>query len=120
MLTYLLYIIGRVAIVPVLASLALAYILNPVVEIFEKRGFSRVIAASLALFLVTACVVLFIWFVIPDLWNQSVSAGDVVLKAFTEKNAQQARSKIHEFSPARRPYIGYRVYKFVRESEQRS
>ena len=113
-LTYLLYIIGRVAIVPVLASLALAYVLNPVVELFEKRGFSRVIAAFLALFLVTACVVVFIWFVVPDLWNQSVSASDVVLKAFTEKNAQQARLKIHEFSPLIDRMFGYQVYKFVR------
>lgn len=113
-LTYLMYIIGRVAIVPVLASLALAYVLNPIVEIFEKRGFSRIISAALALFLVTSCVVLFIWFVIPDLWNQSVKASDTVLQAFTEKNALQLRSKIHEFSPLIDRILGYRVYQFVR------
>ena len=45
----LIYIIGRVAIVPVLASFALAYILNPLVTYFEKRGISRAIAAAAAL-----------------------------------------------------------------------
>jgi predicted PurR-regulated permease PerM len=113
-LTYLFYIIGRVAIVPVLASLALAYVLNPVVEVFERRGFSRIISASLALLLVTACVLLFIWFVIPDLWNQTAAAGDTVLKAFTEKNAEQVRAKIHEISPLADRIIGYRVYNFIR------
>jgi predicted PurR-regulated permease PerM len=114
-LLYLTYIIGRVAIVPVLASLGLAYILNPVAEMFEKRGFSRIISVSLALFLVSACVLLFIWFVIPDLWNQSAAAGESILKAFTEKNAQQARAKIHEISPLADRIIGYRVYEFVRD-----
>jgi predicted PurR-regulated permease PerM len=113
-LTYLLYIIGRVAVVPVLASLALAYVLNPVVEVFERRGFSRIISASLALLLVTACVLLFIWFVIPDLWNHTAAAGDTVLKAFTEKNAEQVRAKIHEISPLADRIIGYRVYNFIR------
>jgi predicted PurR-regulated permease PerM len=113
-LTYLLYIIGHVAIVPVLASLAFAYVLNPVVEIFERRGFSRMISALLALLLVTACVLLFIWFVIPDLWNQSAAAGETVLKAFTEENAKQARAKIHEISPLADSIVGYRIYEFIR------
>jgi predicted PurR-regulated permease PerM len=112
---YLTYIVGRVAIVPVLASLALAYILNPIVEIFEKRGFSRIISASLALFVVTACVVAFIWFVIPDLWNQSALAGDAVLKLFTEKNALHVREKIHEISPLADRVLGYRIYSFLRD-----
>src|SRR5688572_27970308 len=91
LLLYLGYVIGRVAIVPVLASFGLAYVLNPIVEIFERRGFSRIVAALLALLLVTGAVVLFVWFVVPDLWNESVAATDTIMKAFTEKNAQQAR-----------------------------
>src|SRR6187402_770097 len=66
---YLAYVIGRVAVVPVLASAALAYVLNPIVEIFEKRGFSRLWAALLALLVVTVAVAGFLWFVIPDLWE---------------------------------------------------
>ena len=77
-------------------------------------GFRESIRLLLALFVVTAAVLGFIWFVIPDLWNQSVKASDTVLQAFTEKNALQLRSKIHEFSPLIDRILGYRVYQFVR------
>jgi predicted PurR-regulated permease PerM len=114
LLLYLGYVIGRVAIVPVLASFGLAYVLNPIVEIFERRGFSRLMAALLALLLVTGAMVLFIWFVVPDLWNESVVATDSIMKAFTEKNAQQARAYIRDLSPLLDRVIGYRVYRFLR------
>jgi predicted PurR-regulated permease PerM len=110
----LLYVLGRVAIVPVLASFALAYILNPIVEAIEKRGVSRIVAAALALTLVTLAIALFAYFVIPDLWEQSVGATDIILKNFTEKNALEARAKIRELSPLLDRMIGYRVYLFVR------
>ncbi|MDQ3009661.1 MAG: hypothetical protein M3X11_03010, partial [Acidobacteriota bacterium] len=42
---YLLYVIGSVALVPLLASFALAYLLNPIVQALEKRGLSRAVAA---------------------------------------------------------------------------
>jgi hypothetical protein len=38
---YFLYVVGSVAIVPVLASFALAYLFNPIVYQAEKRGLSR-------------------------------------------------------------------------------
>ena len=41
----LLYVAGRVAVVPVLASFALAYLVNPLVERFEARGLSRTVAS---------------------------------------------------------------------------
>lgn len=113
-IAWFVYVIGRVAIVPVLASLALAYVLNPIVESFESRGFSRIIAALLALLVVAAAIVLFIWFVVPDLWNQAVAASDSVLQSFTEKNAVELRAKIREFSPLLDRILGYRVYRFVR------
>ena len=37
----LIYILGSVALVPVLASFAVAYLLNPLVFVGEKRGLSR-------------------------------------------------------------------------------
>lgn len=63
----LLYVVGQVAIVPVLASLALAYVLNPLVERVERHlGVSRALAAGLALILVGAGLVLFAFIVIPS------------------------------------------------------
>jgi predicted PurR-regulated permease PerM len=111
---YLAYIVGRVAIIPVLASLACAYVMNPVVEIFERRGFSRLWSALLALLLVSAGVGLFLWFVIPDLWAEASAAGDVILHAFTEQNAIKLRAQIREFSPLLDQILGYRLYRFVR------
>lgn len=114
---YLAYIVGRVAIIPVLASLALAYVMNPIVEIFERRGFSRLWAALIALLIVTAVAILFLWFVVPDLWLQSANASDIVLRSFTEENAVKARNTIRELSPLLDRMIGYRVYRFLRSPE---
>src|SRR3712207_5371090 len=68
---WLLYRVGSVAIVPVLASLAFAYILNPVVERIERNGVSRAFAAIGALLLVVLFIVAFCLFVIPDLWRET-------------------------------------------------
>jgi predicted PurR-regulated permease PerM len=59
-LTYVVYVVGRVAIVPVLASLALAYVLNPMVEAFEGRGFSRIMSSVIALLLVGSAITMFV------------------------------------------------------------
>ena len=46
---YFFYIVGSVAVVPVLASFALAYLLNPIVYQAEKRGLSRTVSAVVAI-----------------------------------------------------------------------
>jgi predicted PurR-regulated permease PerM len=111
---YLGYIVGRVAVVPVLASAALAYVLHPIAESFEERGFSRIWAATIALVLVSLAVVLFLWLVIPDLWEEGAKASEGVMSAFTEQNARAAREYIRDLSPMLDRVIGYRVYQFLR------
>ena len=76
---YFLYVVGSVALVRVLASFALAYLLNPVVSQGERLGLSRSIATAIALVLVTLAVVAFLAFVIPDLWEQSTNAVQKIL-----------------------------------------
>lgn len=112
---YLVYVIGRVAVIPVLASLALAYVLHPLAEMFERRGFSRLVASFLALLLVSLGALLFLWFVLPDLWKQSVEASERILRAFTEENAQRVRSQIWGISPLMDRLVGLRVYEFLRD-----
>jgi len=112
---YLFYVIGRVAVIPVLASLALAYVLHPLAEIFERRGFSRIVASFLALLLVSIGALLFLWFVIPDLWKQSVEASERILGAFTKENAERVRSQIWTISPFMDRLVGLRVYDFLRD-----
>ena len=80
LILYLGYYVGRVAIIPVLASFAIAYVVNPIVEWFEARGLAKAVAALLTLALVTVGMALFLWFVIPDLWSQSIKASDAVIR----------------------------------------
>lgn len=116
-LLYLFYVIGRVAIVPVLASFAIAYVINPISESFQKRGLSRAIAAFAAISVVTLAVAGFLWFVIPDLWTEAVQASDAVLHNLTPENARKARVYIHEWSPLLDQMIGWRLQRFLRSPD---
>lgn len=109
----LLYVAGKVAIVPVLASFALAYVLNPLVEKLETYKFSRTVAALLALGLVMSAATLFATFVIPDLWYQSTAASDKISKYFTPANAHEQRGKLHYFSPFLDTIVGAQAEAFI-------
>ena len=111
---YIVYIVGRVAIVPVLASFSIAYVINPIVEALETRGLSRWGGALAAIVLVGLLVVVFLWFVIPDLWDQSVNATDIILRNLNEQNAKNVRAEIRKWSPMLDRMVGWRVYQFVR------
>jgi predicted PurR-regulated permease PerM len=111
----LVYVVGRVAIIPVLASFALAYILNPLVYQIEKRGLSRPLAAFMSLLIVTLAMVGFLMFVIPDLWNQSIAAGEKVLAHFTPENARKQRAAVRRISPLLDRMAGDRVEQFIRD-----
>lgn len=113
LIAYLGYVVGQVALIPVLASFSLAYILSPIVEWFQSRGFSRVLSAFFALLFVALLVAGFAYFVVPDLWGQSVAAADVIFKAFTAENAREARVFLRELSPMLDRMVGPRVYRFL-------
>src|SRR5688500_5327624 len=66
----LLYILGSVALVPVMASFAMAYLLNPLVSQGERRGLSGPVAAAVALLAVAVAVIGFFTFVIPELIDE--------------------------------------------------
>jgi predicted PurR-regulated permease PerM len=113
-LLYLSYIVGRVALIPVLGSFAIAYLLNPIAGQIERWGIARPVAAFLSVFLVAFGIVGFLWFVVPDLWQQSAGVGDNILRRFTERNALHVRQSVHEFSPLLDRLIGYQLYLFLR------
>jgi predicted PurR-regulated permease PerM len=114
LILYFLYVVGSVALVPVLASFALAYLLNPVVSHGEKYGLSRPIATALALLLVTLAVVAFLVFVIPDLWEQSNNAVQKILRNFTPENAARQRETFRRYSPALDRMAGGRIEQVLR------
>ena len=99
MILYFLYVVGRVAIVPVLASFALAYLLNPIVYQGEKRGLSRTMAAIVAILVVTLAVTAFLAFVIPDLWEESSLASQKIARNFTPENAARQRVMLKRYWP---------------------
>lgn len=114
---YFVYVVGRVAIVPVLASLAIAYVISPIAEGFENSGASRAMAALAAIVLVFLLIAGFLGFVIPDLWENSAKASEVVVRNLNEVNAREARSILQEFSPLLDRVIGWRVYKFLQSPD---
>ncbi|HYO84238.1 MAG TPA: AI-2E family transporter [Bryobacteraceae bacterium] len=116
-LLYLAYIVGRVAIVPVLSSFAIAYVMNPIVVGFEKRGITRWLAAIAAMMVVGICIALFLWFVVPDLWQEAAKAGEAIMANLNPAKARQARAELREFSPLLDRMVGYRLEQFLRSPE---
>ena len=114
LLLQLLYLAGRVAIVPLLASFALAYLVNPLVDRFETRGLSRTVSSIAALLVVGLTGFVFLVFVIPDLWDQIVMAGQGLMSHFTEQNAIQHRATLQHYSPFLDRVVGDHLEQLLR------
>ena len=113
LILYFLYVVGSVAIVPVLASFALAYLLNPIVYQAEKRGLSRTMSSIVAILLVTLLITAFMAYVVPDLWAESTKAGSKIAENFTPENAARQRAVLRRYSPALERVAGDKIEKFL-------
>lgn len=71
-----LFISGQVILVPLLCSLALAYLLEPSVEWFERRGWSRSASVLLTLTGAALVAVLVLIFLLPSIWAQLLQSYD--------------------------------------------
>ncbi len=112
---YCIYVVGRVAIVPVLASFALAYLLDPVVKWFEHRRLSRVLSSILAIVLLALIIGAVLAYVVPDLWAEGSKAGSKIVQNFTPENAARQRALLRRFSPALETMVGDKIEKFLSE-----
>lgn len=112
---YFLYIVGGVVIVPVLASFALAYLLNPIVYQGEKNGLSRTVSSIGAILLVTLVIGAFLAYVIPDLWTETSKAGAKIASNFTPENAARQRAFLKKYSPALERVAGDKIEKLLSE-----
>jgi len=110
---YFLYVVGSVALIPVLASFALAFLLNPIVQMGEKRGLSRTVSAIVALLLVTLVITAFMAYVIPDLYSETTKAGAKIASNFTEDNAKRQRNFLRRYSPALESVAGDQIEQFL-------
>jgi len=110
---YLLYITSSVAIIPVLVSVALAYLLNPVVRQLENRGLSRPASAAAAILVVSLIIAAFLAYVVPELWAETTKAGAKIASNFTPENAERQRAVLKRFSPALERVAGDKIEKFL-------
>lgn len=110
---YLLYVVGSAVLLPVLASFALAYLLNPVVYQFEKRGLSRTVSALAAIVMVSLAIAAFLAYVVPDLWSEGAKAGQAIVEKFTPENAAQQRAWVKRYSPALERVAGDKIELFL-------
>lgn len=113
LILYVIYIVGSVAVVPVLASVALAYLLNPIVQQFEKIGISRALSSLAAIVLVSLAITAFLAYVLPDLWAESSRAGAKITESFTPENAKRQRAILRRYSPALERVAGDRIERFL-------
>ena len=112
---YFLYVVGSVAIVPVLASFAVAYLLNPIVYQGEKRGLSRTMSSIVAILLVSLGIAAFMAYVVPDLWAESTKAGQKISDSFTPENAARQRAILKRYSPALERVAGDKIEQFLKD-----
>ena len=113
LIIYFLYVFGSVALVPVLASFAMAYLLDPVVWQFQKRGLSRMWSSIIAILLVTLVIAGFLTYVIPELWSESRKAGVQIAAQFTPENAARQREVLRRYSPALERMAGDKIEQFL-------
>ena len=111
----LIYVVGRVAIVPVLASFAIAYLLEPIVEYFTHHRIKRPIAAILAILIVSLALGGVLALTIPDLWAQATAAGEKIMAYATPGNAAWQRAQLRKFSPFLDTLLGARLEEIIRD-----
>jgi predicted PurR-regulated permease PerM len=113
LILYFLYVVGSVAIVPMLVSFALAYLLNPIVYQAERRGLSRTMSSIVAILLVGLVITAFMAYVVPDLWAEATKAGSKIAENFTPENAERQRAILRRYSPALEKVAGDKIEKFL-------
>ena len=110
---YFLYVISSVVIVPLLASFALAYLLNPLVYQAEKRGLSKLWASLAAILLIALVITAFMAYVVPDLWAETTKAGSRIAENFTPENAARQRALLRRYSPPLEKVAGDKIERFL-------
>lgn len=94
------FVSGRIVLVPMLISIALAYLLAPVVRWFERRGWSRSSSTLLGITAASLLVVLVLIFVIPSVWNQlNQSYGQAQALLQNNERLGQLLTRIEQINP---------------------
>src|SRR4029079_6544988 len=79
----------------------------------EKRRLWGPVAGFSGLMIVALAVMGFLTFVIPDLWEQSIIAGQNVMTYMTPDNARRQRAALKRYSPALEKIAGSKLEQFI-------
>jgi predicted PurR-regulated permease PerM len=94
------FIGARIILIPMLCSLALAYLLAPVVAWFERRGWSRSSSVLLTISGAAVAVSLILIFILPGFWGQLVKTYDQARARLGDKErVESLRQKVRQISP---------------------
>lgn len=94
------FIGARIILVPMLCSLALTYLLAPVVAWFEKRGWSRPSSVLLTLSGAAVSLVLMLIFILPGFWGQLKKSYDQARDLVKDQaRVQPLKDKLYQLSP---------------------
>jgi predicted PurR-regulated permease PerM len=89
------FIGARIILVPMLCSLALAYLLAPVVAWFERRGWSRSSSVLLTISGAAVALALILIFILPGFWGQLVKTYDQARERLGDKErVESLRQKV--------------------------
>lgn len=106
------FIGARIILVPMLSSLALAYLLAPVVAWFERRGWSRSSSVLLAITSATVTLILILIFILPSFWGQLVKTYNQARALVGDQPRVEALlRKVEQVSPP--------VYEFLKSQVER-
>jgi predicted PurR-regulated permease PerM len=94
------FIGARIILVPMLCSLALTYLLAPVVAWFEGRGWSRSSSVLLTISGAAMALALILIFILPGFWGQLVKTYDQARARLGDKErVESLRQKVRQISP---------------------
>lgn len=99
------FIGSRVILVPLLSSLALAYLLAPVVAWFERRGWSRSASVLLTMTAATLALALVLIFIVPSFWNQASKSYAQASQMMSGDRVHTLLAKLDQLSPELRQFL---------------
>ena len=109
---------GEIILVPFLCSVALAYLLAPVVSWFERRGWSRSSSAIMTLTTATLSFILIMIFILPGLWGQLTISYYRAKELVTSKeNQEKLRERIRQISPKFEKFADQQIKRWTGEDE---
>jgi len=110
---------ARIVLVPLLASVALAYLLAPLASWFERRGWSRTTASLLTVTGVALVVALALIFLVPSIWEQLLKSYDQGRALLADQaRVEDALYRIRQASPALSQYVDQLVASFRDRARQ--